>query len=74
MLGMSSSDEMPKQARLETVPKGVEVPRCWCGDLCKLKESTEFGYTYGRRFFMYANYDSDPVPPSGLYERPPVKQ
>ena len=44
----------------EPVPQGVQVPMCFCGSLCKLKESKVLGDDFGRRFFICENYEYDP--------------
>lgn len=64
----AGADEMPKERLRADVPTGVEVPLCWCQDPCRLMKSDEFSYTYGRRFFMCANYDEDP-PKFGVFRR-----
>ena len=33
---------------------------CFCGLLCKLMESKVLGDDFGRRFFMFENYEYDP--------------
>jgi len=43
-----------------TVPEGVDVPMCWCGDLCKLVQTKVLGDQYGMRFFMCDNLAYDP--------------
>lgn len=43
-----------------TVPEGVNVPMCFCGDLCKLVRCKVLGDYYGMRFFMCDNYEYDP--------------
>lgn len=43
-----------------TIPKGVEVPMCFCGDRCKLVKSELLGSCYGMRWFMCANYEYEP--------------
>jgi len=55
-----------------TLPRGVEVLHCWCGDLCKVKEVTDFSDWLGMKFFMCANYEEDPPVSISPYIRPPV--
>jgi hypothetical protein len=43
-----------------TVPQGVHVSMCLCGDLCKLVKSQALGDFYGMSFFMCDNYAYDP--------------
>src|SRR6266540_6818156 len=43
-----------------SVPEGVHVKMCLCGTPCRLMRSTDPGYTYGRRYWMCANYKYDP--------------
>ena len=53
---------MPKtwmEARLDKEKeKDVPTPPCWCGDVCKVKVSTDRkkSWTEGRRFFVCPNY------------------
>ena len=35
---------------------GHEAPKCWCGDVCKMKQSNDWDETRGRRFWMCPNY------------------
>ena len=44
-----------------SLPPGLAVLRCWCGDLCKVKEVTDFSDWLGMKFFMCANYEEDPA-------------
>ncbi|XBH63789.1 hypothetical protein VPH35_117685 [Triticum aestivum] len=41
--------------------KDMETPSCWCGDVCKVKVSTDHkkSWTEGRRFCVYPNYAHD---------------
>ena len=55
-----------------SLPRGVEAVRCWCGDLCKVKEVEDFSDWLGMKFFMCANYESDPPECISAYIRPPV--
>uniref|UniRef100_A0A8I6Z7P5 Uncharacterized protein n=1 Tax=Hordeum vulgare subsp. vulgare TaxID=112509 RepID=A0A8I6Z7P5_HORVV len=54
-----------------SLPRGVEAVRCWCGDLCKVKEVEDFSDWLGMKFFMCANYESDPPESISAYIRPP---
>ena len=62
----------PKKMKSVSLPRGVEAVRCWCGDLCKVKEVTDFSDWLGMKFFMCANYESDPPESISAYVRPPV--
>ncbi|KAI5000145.1 hypothetical protein ZWY2020_004734 [Hordeum vulgare] len=55
-----------------SLPRGVEVLRCWCGNLCKVKEVTTFSDWLGMKFFMCPNYEEDPLVAPSPYIRPPV--
>jgi hypothetical protein len=55
-----------------SLPTGMEAARCWCGDVAKVKESIDFSYTMGRKFFRCPNYEHDPPPTINPYERPVV--
>ena len=54
--------------------KDVPTPPCWCGDVCKLKVSTDRNksWTEGRRFFVCPNYAHDRRRPTNAYDIPPV--
>jgi hypothetical protein len=45
--------------RSETLPEGVDVPMCYCGDRCKLVKSQLLGDCYDMRWFMCATYEYD---------------
>ena len=62
----------PRKMKSASLPPGVEVLRCWCGDLCKVKEVTDFSDWLGMKFFMCANYEEDPPVATSPYIRPPV--
>uniref|UniRef100_M8BQT7 GRF-type domain-containing protein n=1 Tax=Aegilops tauschii TaxID=37682 RepID=M8BQT7_AEGTA len=49
----------------------MAVLRCWCGDLCKVKEVTDFSDWLGMKFFMCANYEEDPTVAISEYDKPP---
>ncbi|KAI4979677.1 hypothetical protein ZWY2020_016430 [Hordeum vulgare] len=55
-----------------SLPRGVKVVRCWCGDLSKVKEVTYFSDWLGMKFFMCVNYEEDPTVSISPYIRPPV--
>ena len=50
----------PSRKDRVSVPEGVHVKMCLCGTPCRLMKSTDPGYTYGRRYWMCANYEYDP--------------
>jgi len=50
----------------------VAVLRCWCADLCKVKEVMDFSDWLGMKFFMCANYEEDPAIAISEYDKPPV--
>uniref|UniRef100_A0A8I6WF42 Uncharacterized protein n=1 Tax=Hordeum vulgare subsp. vulgare TaxID=112509 RepID=A0A8I6WF42_HORVV len=61
----------PKKMKSACMPRGVEAVRCWCGDLCKVKEVTDFSDLLGMKFFMCANYEFDPAESISAYIRSP---
>lgn len=57
------------------IPSDLVVPMCFCGDPCMLQRSEEMDDTYGRRYFMCANWAFDPPPQAmmrGVLEPPPL--
>ena len=74
----ADQEDMPKtwmEARLDKEKeKDVPTPPCWCGDVCKLKVSTDRNksWTEGRRFFVCPNYAHDRRRPTNAYDIPPV--
>jgi hypothetical protein len=62
----------PKRMKEAELPEGVQPARCWCGDIAKVKESTDFADWFGMKFFMCANYAEDPPAATSSYRRPPV--
>uniref|UniRef100_A0A8I7BF96 Uncharacterized protein n=1 Tax=Hordeum vulgare subsp. vulgare TaxID=112509 RepID=A0A8I7BF96_HORVV len=64
-LPCSDQSIRPKKMKSASLPRGVEAVRCWCGDLCKVKEVEDFSDWLGMKFFMCANYESDP--PESIY-------
>src|SRR6266540_7386689 len=50
----------PSRKDRVSMPEGVHVKMCLCGTPCRLMRSTDSGYTYGRRYWMCANYEYDP--------------
>ena len=38
----------------------MEVPMCFCSDLCRAVKSDDYSDTYGRRVFICDNYECDP--------------
>ena len=67
----SDPDYRPTKAKNARLPPGVEVERCWCGNLAKVKESIDFSDKFGMKFFICANYEHDPVQ-TPLFVRAPV--
>ena len=74
IMSLPCSDQSirPTKMKSASLPRGVEVLRCWCGDLCKVKEVTDFSDWLGMKFFMCANYEEDPPVAISPYIRPPV--
>uniref|UniRef100_A0ACD5YNP6 Uncharacterized protein n=1 Tax=Avena sativa TaxID=4498 RepID=A0ACD5YNP6_AVESA len=68
-LPCSDQDYRPRNMKDASLPPGVEHLRCWCGTLCKVKESTNFSDKMDMKFFMCSNYQYDPAPWS--YNMPP---
>ncbi|KAF7050977.1 hypothetical protein CFC21_059266 [Triticum aestivum] len=58
----------------EVTEKDMKTPSCWCGDVCKVKVSTDRkkSWTEGRRFFVCPNYAHDRRLPINAYDVPPV--
>jgi hypothetical protein len=48
----------------------VEPAHCWCGDIAKVRESTDFADWFSMKFFMSANYEHDLTL---SYKRPAVR-
>ena len=55
-----ANDSPPKKTSYVPVPEGMEVPMCFCGDLCRIRRSDDYSDTYGRRIFICDNYEYDP--------------
>ena len=72
-MASSGGDDMPKDKVSSSLPEGLEVPLCWCQDPCKLWKSQDMADTYGRRFFMCANYEWELSEVRPYDRRPPVK-
>uniref|UniRef100_A0A8I7BCP1 Uncharacterized protein n=1 Tax=Hordeum vulgare subsp. vulgare TaxID=112509 RepID=A0A8I7BCP1_HORVV len=70
-LPCSDQSISPKKMQSASLPRGVEAVRCWCGDLCKVKEVTDLSDWLGMKFFMCVNYESDPPESISAYLRPP---
>ena len=74
----ADQEDIPKtwmEARLDKEKeKDVPTPPCWCGDVCRLKVSTDRkkSWTEGRRFFVCPNYAHDRRRPTNAYDIPPV--
>ena len=71
-LPCSGQSIRPWKMKNASLPPGVAVLRCWCGDLCKVKEVTDFSDWLGMKFFMCANYEEDPAVAISEYDKPPV--
>jgi hypothetical protein len=56
-----------------SLPDGMEAARCWCGNIAKVRESTDFSDRMGMQFFMCANHAHDPSESSLLFYRAPVR-
>uniref|UniRef100_A0A8I6XQG8 Uncharacterized protein n=1 Tax=Hordeum vulgare subsp. vulgare TaxID=112509 RepID=A0A8I6XQG8_HORVV len=69
-LPCSDQSIRPKKMKSARLPRGVEAVRCWCGDLCKVKEVEDFSDWLGMKFFMCANYEFDPPECISAYIRP----
>ncbi|XBH88200.1 hypothetical protein VPH35_075505 [Triticum aestivum] len=73
----ANREDIPKtwiEAKLDkNKEKDLPTPPCWCGDVCKVKVSTDRkkSRTEGRRFFVCPNYAHDRVRPTNAYDRPP---
>ncbi|XBI23992.1 hypothetical protein VPH35_049134 [Triticum aestivum] len=74
----ANQEDMPNKwedASLDKVKeKDVNILPCWCGDVCKVKVSTDRkkSWTEGRRYFVYPNYAYDCALPTNAYDQPPV--
>ncbi|VAH83109.1 hypothetical protein VPH35_054537 [Triticum aestivum] len=61
----ANHEDMPDKwtdAELDKVKdKDMRTPSCWCGDVCKVKVSTDRkkSWTEGRRYFVCPNYAYD---------------
>jgi hypothetical protein len=55
------------------LPEGMEAARCWCGNIAKVKESTNFSDWMGMKIFMCANFAHDPPESSLVFYCPPVR-
>jgi hypothetical protein len=71
-LPCSDQDFRPVKIKDAKLPPGVEVLRCWCGDLCKVKQSTDYSTCMGMKFFMCANLEHDRPEPTSMNDKPPV--
>ncbi|KAM3389635.1 hypothetical protein ACQJBY_011655 [Aegilops geniculata] len=71
-------EDMPnkwQKAKLDGVKeKDMKTPSCWCGDVCKVKVSTDRkkSWTEGRRLFVCPNYAHDRALPTNAYDVPPI--
>ncbi|XBH89069.1 hypothetical protein VPH35_081043 [Triticum aestivum] len=74
----ANREDMPDKwtdAELDKVKdKDMRTPSCWCGDVCKVKVSTDRNksWTEGRRYFVCPNYSYDHPRPAHAYDVPPV--
>jgi hypothetical protein len=71
-LRCSDQSERPKKMKDASLPTGMEVARCWCDYIAKVKESIDFSYTMGMNFFRCPNYEHDPPPTINPHERSAV--
>ena len=71
-LPCSDQSIRPRKMKNASLPPGVAVLRCWCGDLCKVEEVTNFSDWLGMKFFRCANYEKDPPIAISKYDKPPV--
>ncbi|KAM3189033.1 hypothetical protein ACQJBY_067776 [Aegilops geniculata] len=63
------------EAMLDKVKdKDMRTPSCWCGDVCKVKVSTDHkkSWTDGRRYFVCPNYAYDHPRTTHAYDVPSV--
>ncbi|SPT15695.1 unnamed protein product [Triticum aestivum] len=73
----ANREDMPNKwtnAELDKVKnKDMRTPSCWCGDVCKVKVSTDRkkSWTEGRRYFVCPNYANDRPRPAHAYDVPP---
>ncbi|KAI4965894.1 hypothetical protein ZWY2020_047885 [Hordeum vulgare] len=73
----ADQEDMPKTCRevkLDKIKeKYVPTPPWWCGDVCKVKVSTNCKKSWieGRRFFVCSNYTHDRARPTKAYDVPP---
>ncbi|XBH66172.1 hypothetical protein VPH35_119624 [Triticum aestivum] len=73
----ANQEDMPNKwqnASLDKVKeKDVKISPCWCGDVCKMKVSTnrKKSWTEGRRYFVCPNYAYDRALPTNAYDQPP---
>ncbi|XBI79529.1 hypothetical protein VPH35_088964 [Triticum aestivum] len=70
-LPCSDQSIRPRKMKNASLPPWVVVLRCWCGDLCKVKEVTDFLDWLGMKFFVFANYEEDPPLAISEYDKPP---
>jgi hypothetical protein len=56
-----------------SLPEGMEAARCWCGDIAKVKESTDFLDRMGIKIFMCANFAHHPPESSLMFYRPTLR-
>jgi hypothetical protein len=63
----------PKKMKYASLPEEMEAARCWCGDIAKVRESTDFLDRMGMEIFMCANHAHDPPESSLLFYRTPVR-
>uniref|UniRef100_A0A8I7BF81 Uncharacterized protein n=1 Tax=Hordeum vulgare subsp. vulgare TaxID=112509 RepID=A0A8I7BF81_HORVV len=70
-LPCSDQSIRPRKMKCASLPEEVEVLRCWCDDLYKVKEVTDFSDWLGMKFFICANYEEDPPVSPSPYISPP---
>lgn len=71
-LPCSDQDDRPSRMKEAMLPPEVEHLRCWCGDLCKVREVTYFSDKLGMKIFMCANYEHDPHVQVSPYAKPQI--
>ncbi|RLN17935.1 uncharacterized protein C2845_PM02G13120 [Panicum miliaceum] len=68
-MSSSRSPYIPRRKVKATMPKGIQMPICFCVSLCKLIESKVLGDNFSMRFFICENYEYYPPKRYGK-ERP----
>jgi site-specific DNA-cytosine methylase len=69
----ADQEERPRKAFRTSEAYGKEVPICWCGTDCTVKESQDYlSDSWGKKFFMCANYNRSPERSRNPYDKPRV--